>query len=78
MDPQNPSLGNAAEVLRFPSCEFAQRPGYLEGAAAAFKGGLPGFAGGARRRRNRRRTLKGGRYAQTMEVVNGVGLMQPT
>ena len=35
-------------VNRFASCEDATRPGYLTGAAAAVKGGLPGFAGGRR------------------------------
>jgi hypothetical protein len=50
------------EVVRFPSCENATRPGYI--ADASIKGGLPGFAGGGRRRRNRSRrnhSLKGGR-----------------
>ena len=52
------------EIVRFPSCESAVRPGYI--ADAQIKGGLPGFAGGGRRRRasrrtHRRRSLKGGR-----------------
>ena len=45
------------ENVRFPSCENATRAGYI--ADASIKGGLPGFAGGGRRRRNR--SLKGGR-----------------
>lgn len=49
------------EIVRFPSCESAVRPGYI--ADAPIKGGLPGFAGGGRRRRThrRRRSLRGGR-----------------
>jgi len=46
VDPTNPSLGNAAEVIRFSSCEEATRPGYIQD--AQIKGGLPGFAGGMR------------------------------
>ncbi len=62
VDPTNPSLGNAAEVIRFSSCEEATRPGYIQD--AQIKGGLPGFAGGSRRRR-RGRMLYGGRGAFT-------------
>jgi hypothetical protein len=48
------------EIVRFPSCEEAVRPGYLTN--APIKGGLPGFSGGGRRRRRgSRRALKGGR-----------------
>jgi hypothetical protein len=46
-------------VNRFPSCEDASRPGYLTGAAASVKGGLPGFAGG-RRSASSFADLKGG------------------
>ncbi len=62
------------EIVRFPSCENATRPGYI--ADAGIKGGLPGFAGGGRRRR-RNRSLKGGRYTFEANVVNGVGMMEP-
>ncbi len=37
------------EIVRMPSCEEATRPGYIN--PAMIKGGLPGFAGGARRMR---------------------------
>jgi hypothetical protein len=52
------------EIQRFPSCEEAVRPGYLE--SAPIKGGLPGFAGGARKgrkgsRKSRRGSRKGSR-----------------
>jgi hypothetical protein len=57
------------EIVRFPSCEDATRPGYLEN--AQIKGGLPGFAGGGKRRKSRKtkkskksrrsRSMKGGR-----------------
>ena len=46
-------------VNRFASCEDATRPGYLTGAAASIKGGLPGFAGG-RRSASSFADLKGG------------------
>jgi hypothetical protein len=46
-------------VNRFASCEDATRPGYLTGAAASVKGGLPGFAGG-RRSASSFADLKGG------------------
>lgn len=39
------------EIVRFPSCEEAVRPGYMAG--AQIKGGLPGFSGGSRRRKMR-------------------------
>jgi hypothetical protein len=45
------------EIVRFPSCEEAVRPGYLTD--APIKGGLPGFSGGGRRRRGR--MMYGGR-----------------
>lgn len=78
------------EIVRFPSCEEAVRPGYL--ADAQIKGGLPGFSGGGKRRR---RSLKGGRggvletgadqlaaqmggrYTFEPAVVDGVGMMEP-
>lgn len=37
------------EIVRMPSCDEAMRPGYIN--PAMIKGGLPGFAGGARRMR---------------------------
>lgn len=46
-------------TLRYPSCNEAVRPGYLTGTPAEIKGGLPGFAGGSRRR------MRGGRGAFT-------------
>jgi hypothetical protein len=39
------------EIVRFPSCEEATRPGYISGAASAIRGGLPGFSGGGRKSR---------------------------
>lgn len=47
------------EIMRFPSCEEAIRPGYLTN--APIKGGLPGFSGGGRRRRRTHRKMRGGR-----------------
>ncbi len=49
------------EIVRFPSCEEAVRPGYL--ADAQIKGGLPGFAGGARRKQ--KGGAEGSPYPQT-------------
>jgi hypothetical protein len=46
------------EIVRFPSCEEAVRPGYLEG--AQIKGGLPGFAGGGKKRKGSRKIYRGG------------------
>lgn len=46
------------EIVRFPSCEEAIRPGYLE--HAQIKGGLPGFSGGGKRRKGHKK-MKGGR-----------------
>ena len=63
------------EIVRFPSCENATRPGYI--ADAAIKGGLPGFSGGGRRRSRRNRSLKGGRYTFEPNVVGGIGMMEP-
>jgi hypothetical protein len=60
-------------VNRFASCEDASRPGYLTGAAATVRGGLPGFAGG----RRSASMMKGGRYSFVPEVVGGVGMMMP-
>lgn len=48
------------EIVRFPSCEEAVRPGYLTG--AQIKGGLPGFSGGARKMRG---GAEGSPYPQT-------------
>jgi len=68
VDPTNPSLGNAAEVKTFASCQEATRPGYLAG--ATIQGGLPGFgsasqSGGRSRRSSRdnrsRRSSRGNR-----------------
>ncbi len=70
VDPTNPSLGNAAEVLRFPSCNEAVRPGYL--ADAQIKGGLPGFAGGARRR-SAFQNMLGGRRSTALPMTGGRG-----
>lgn len=49
------------EIVRFPSCEEAVRPGYISGAASAIRGGLPGFSGGGRRRRGSRKGARKGR-----------------
>ena len=46
VDPSNPGLGNGAEVIPYPSCDYAPRPGYI--APSPTRGGLPGFSGGAR------------------------------
>jgi hypothetical protein len=67
------------EIVRFPSCEEAVRPGYLEG--AQIKGGLPGFSGGARRsahrkgsrKAHRKAHRKGARSAQHRKMRGGVG-----
>jgi hypothetical protein len=64
------------QIVGFPSCEGATRPGYI--ADASIKGGLPGFAGGGRRRRShRRRSLKGGRggvlETSAAQVANQMG-----
>jgi hypothetical protein len=56
-----PGLGNAAEVVPMSSCLAATRPGMV--AAPSTGLGLPGLAGGGRRRRARTRTQKGGRYS---------------
>ncbi len=61
----SPIINNyGQEIVRFPSCESAVRPGYIED--ASIKGGLPGFA------------QSGGRYTNEFNVVNGVGIMEPT
>lgn len=69
VDPSNPSLGNAAEVIRFPSCENAVRPGTITSYTPT---GLPGMRGG--RRTRRARSQKGGRYAFDGQVVGGNGV----
>lgn len=65
VDPKNPSLGNAAEVIRFPSCENAVRPGTITSYTPT---GLPGMRGGRRSRKQR-----GGRYAFDGWVTPGNG-----
>lgn len=49
------------EIVRFPSCEEAVRPGYISGSASEIRGGLPGFAGGRRlaKRKTYRKTRRG-------------------
>lgn len=64
VDPKNPGLGNAAEVIRFPSCGNATAPGFISSYSPK---GLPGFGGGRRRRGTRKQ--RGGRYTNTFEVV---------
>lgn len=60
-------LGNSAEVVPMSSCLAAARPGMVAPPSTGL--GLPGLAGGARRRRSSRRhrgrsrTQKGGRYS---------------
>lgn len=58
-----PGLGNAAEVVPMSSCLAAARPGMVAPPSTGL--GLPGLAGGARRKRGNRRarTQKGGRYS---------------
>jgi hypothetical protein len=41
VDPKNPSLGNAAQVVPSSSCQNAVSPGYLQDNGT--RGGLPGF-----------------------------------
>lgn len=65
VDPTNPSIGNAARVIPVSSCQTATSPGFLTNVS---KSGLPGFAGGSRRR-NRKR-MNGGTYARGFEVVS--------
>jgi len=70
VDPANPSIGNAAEVVKFSSCGNATPTGFLSDTGT--KGGLPGFAGGGRRRRRstrRRRAMYGGTYTTVPNVV---------
>jgi len=70
VDPTNPSLGNAALVVASPGCPTSPadlnitRPGYLTG--ATIHGGLPGFAGGGRRRKG----MNGGTYTFVPAVVS--------
>ncbi len=74
VDPNNPGLGNAAEVSTFSSCQDAVRPGYIPN--APIRGGLPGFSGG-RRRTNRRRKMYGGVYTFDPQVVGDVNVAVP-
>ena len=71
VDPLNPGLGNAAQVVPFSSCQEATRPGYIPN--APIRGGLPGFSGG-RRRTNRRRKMRGGVYTFAPVVDNGIAV----
>jgi hypothetical protein len=49
----SPIVNNYGQtIVRFPSCEEAVRPGYLDN--AQIKGGLPGFSGGGLKRRGRK------------------------
>jgi len=80
VDPANPSLGNAAEVVKFSSCGNAVPTGFLTDAGT--KGGLPGFAGGGRRRKNRRntrrrKTMYGGTYTFVPNVVGDSKIAVP-
>ncbi len=75
VDPTNPSLGNAAQVTTFPSCQEAGRPGYISN--APIRGGLPGFSGGRRRTQRRRRVnrkMYGGVYTFSPEVDGGIAV----
>lgn len=51
------------EIVRFPSCEQAVRPGYLTD--AQIKGGLPGFSGGRRRKMRGGQGTPGSPYPET-------------
>lgn len=76
------------EIVRFPSCEGAVRPGYLND--YPIKGGLPGLGGsqlggkrvrktrGRKSKQMKKRTLKGGRYAIGFEVVGPSAVAIPT
>jgi len=69
-----PGAPYASEIVRFPACENATRPGYIEGGVSAV--GLPGFSGkfiGGRRRRGKK-TMRGGRYTTTFETVGPAGI----
>lgn len=56
-----PGAPYASEVIQKVAGEAAARPGFLASAHAG-TGGLPGFAGGGKRRSTRRRKQRGGRY----------------
>ena len=79
VDPANPSIGNAAEVVKFSSCGNAVPNGFLSDTGT--KGGLPGFAGGGRRKRRRgtrrRRTMYGGVYTIVPNVVGDSKIALP-
>jgi hypothetical protein len=80
VDPTNPSLGNAAEVKTFASCQEATRPGYLAG--ATIQGGLPGFGsvsqrGGRSSKRSSRRN-RSRRSTRRNRMVGGVYGFNPT
>jgi len=70
IDPKNPSLGNAAQVIPVSSCQDAVSPGYIQNAQV--KGGLPGFAGGSRS--DSLNKMMGGRYSPGFEVVGPSGI----
>ena len=53
---------------RFPSCGAIARPGMLGGVTAT---GLP-MSGGKRSRRNRRRSMKGGRYGADFSAASAI------
>jgi len=77
VDPMNPSLGNAARVVVSPGCATSPvdlnvtRPGYLPD--AKIQGGLPGFAGGGRRRKG----MNGGTYTFVPAVVSPNNIAVP-
>jgi hypothetical protein len=78
VDPNNPGLGNAAEVSTFSSCQNAPRPGYID--PAPIRGGLPGFSGGRRRTQRKRRgnrKMYGGVYTFDPQVVGDVNVAVP-
>ena len=63
----SPGTPYASEVVGGPSCMAANRPGMIAGYSPPGLGGLPGMAGGSRRRRRSKgmrgsKRMRGGRY----------------
>jgi hypothetical protein len=79
VDPTNPSLGDAAEVVKFSSCGNAVSPGHLNDVGTV--GGLPGFASGPPAnpgfKGGRRRSMRGGTYTFVPNVVGDSKIAVP-